>query len=91
MCQCTPNIRTPFCGRGNCQWPEQKEKMDVRKCFVLKEVEIPFEELFVGDVFRTEGENGNQDFAVVTSIIRDRMTGNFHMHSTPAFATRFRK
>ena len=24
MCQCTPEIRTPYCGKGNCQWPEQK-------------------------------------------------------------------
>lgn len=24
MCKCTPTIRTPFCGRGDCQWPEQK-------------------------------------------------------------------
>ena len=21
MCQCNPDIRTPFCGKGNCQWP----------------------------------------------------------------------
>lgn len=24
MCQCNPNIRTPFCGKGVCQWPENK-------------------------------------------------------------------
>ncbi len=22
MCQCTPEIKTPFCGKGNCQWPK---------------------------------------------------------------------
>lgn len=22
MCKCTPNIRTPFCGRPGCEWPE---------------------------------------------------------------------
>lgn len=21
MCRCTPELRTPFCGRGDCQWP----------------------------------------------------------------------
>ncbi len=21
MCQCNPNIRTPFCGNGDCVWP----------------------------------------------------------------------
>lgn len=23
MCRCTPAIRTPFCGKPGCQWPEQ--------------------------------------------------------------------
>lgn len=22
MCKCTPNIRTPFCGKEGCQWPK---------------------------------------------------------------------
>ena len=22
MCQCDPRIRTPFCGRDGCEWPE---------------------------------------------------------------------
>lgn len=26
MCQCTPNIRTPFCGKPGCEWPEQRSK-----------------------------------------------------------------
>lgn len=21
MCKCTPNLRTPFCGKPGCQWP----------------------------------------------------------------------
>jgi len=24
MCKCTPEIRTPFCGRPGCEWPPQK-------------------------------------------------------------------
>lgn len=24
MCACTAEIRTPYCGRGSCQWPSQK-------------------------------------------------------------------
>lgn len=24
MCQCTPGIRTPYCGRGTCVWPHAK-------------------------------------------------------------------
>lgn len=23
MCRCTPEIRTPFCGKPGCEWPEQ--------------------------------------------------------------------
>jgi hypothetical protein len=22
MCKCNPNIRTPFCGKGDCVWPK---------------------------------------------------------------------
>lgn len=30
MCQCTPEIRTPFCGKPGCEWPEQigEERMN---------------------------------------------------------------
>jgi hypothetical protein len=28
MCKCTPGIKTPFCGKGDCQWPEQQPKVD---------------------------------------------------------------
>lgn len=26
MCKCDPRMRTPFCGKGNCQWPKQKKR-----------------------------------------------------------------
>lgn len=26
MCKCNPAIKTPYCGRGNCVWPEHKKK-----------------------------------------------------------------
>ena len=26
MCKCTPNIRTPFCGHGDCVWPHKKKE-----------------------------------------------------------------
>jgi hypothetical protein len=25
MCRCTPNIRTPFCGKPSCGWPDSIE------------------------------------------------------------------
>lgn len=27
MCKCTPNIRTPFCGKGDCVWPHEKKEV----------------------------------------------------------------
>lgn len=24
MCRCTPNMRTPFCGKPGCEWPPQR-------------------------------------------------------------------
>jgi hypothetical protein len=29
MCKCTPGIKTPFCGKPGCQWPEQRPSKDV--------------------------------------------------------------
>lgn len=26
MCKCTPEIRTPFCGKPGCEWPEQVDR-----------------------------------------------------------------
>lgn len=28
MCKCTPEIRTPFCGKPGCEWPEQQPTSD---------------------------------------------------------------
>jgi len=25
MCKCTPEVRTPFCGKGDCTWPHKKK------------------------------------------------------------------
>lgn len=25
MCVCTPGLRTPYCGRGTCQWPTEAD------------------------------------------------------------------
>lgn len=33
MCKCTPNIRTPFCGRGDCVSPAQAKPEDARMSF----------------------------------------------------------
>lgn len=31
MCQCNPSIRTPFCGVGKCQWPNQVTYIEDKK------------------------------------------------------------
>ena len=28
MCRCTPGIRTPFCGKPDCEWPEPLTKKE---------------------------------------------------------------
>lgn len=33
MCKCDPNIRTPYCGRGDCVPPKQKDKKERRKAW----------------------------------------------------------
>lgn len=40
MCKCNPNIRTPYCGIGNCVWPTNKE--GVRKSTSEELVEHTF-------------------------------------------------
>jgi len=42
MCICTPEVKTPFCGRPGCEWPK-REKMETEggqmKTFKIKELE----------------------------------------------------
>jgi hypothetical protein len=35
MCRCTPNIRTPFCGKPGCEWPPQAIDPDTKIAMVL--------------------------------------------------------
>jgi hypothetical protein len=30
MCKCDPTMRTPFCGKEGCQWPEQIKKEEIK-------------------------------------------------------------
>ena len=34
MCHCTPEIRTPWCGKPGCQMPEQKPKFEIDNSIV---------------------------------------------------------
>jgi hypothetical protein len=34
MCRCTPEIRTPFCGKPGCEWPNKKKPKGARKVYV---------------------------------------------------------
>jgi len=45
MCKCTREIKTPFCGKGNCLWPTKEDKHNKYKPFYhfsedAEEVEI---------------------------------------------------
>lgn len=28
MCKCDPNIRAPFCGNGDCKWPDNEDMVN---------------------------------------------------------------
>lgn len=29
MCKCTPIVKTPFCGKGDCKWPTSTKKIEI--------------------------------------------------------------
>jgi hypothetical protein len=35
MCKCTPNIRTPFCGKPGCEWPAQTSETSSQEQAIL--------------------------------------------------------
>ncbi len=38
MCKCDPRKRTPFCGKGDCQWPKER---DAQPETVMEAVVVP--------------------------------------------------
>jgi len=56
MCQCTPEIRTPYCGKGNCQWPEEKPKTEATK--------VTLQRKWAEDAARTYHKTHDPEFAV---------------------------
>lgn len=44
MCKCTPSIRTPFCGKGDCQWPEPEGEWAPWKDFAKELERLPIDE-----------------------------------------------
>jgi predicted RNA-binding Zn-ribbon protein involved in translation (DUF1610 family) len=32
MCRCQPEVRTPFCGRPGCEWPQSEAEKAAMKC-----------------------------------------------------------
>ena len=41
MCKCTPQIRTPYCGKGDCVWPHEKEGVRSDRAEELKPEDCP--------------------------------------------------
>jgi len=33
MCKCTPNLRTPYCGKPGCEWPDKKKLSPIMRFF----------------------------------------------------------
>ena len=47
MCRCTPEIRTPWCGKPGCEWPVQSgetEQPVVMNQKVFSEIKFPINE-----------------------------------------------
>lgn len=85
MCKCTPGIRTPFCGIGECQWPEQKKVMPKREHKTPLRYYLTLFKIEGHDTWRaslSQHENGFQDsIAALTKVTEkrvvrtDRITG----------------
>lgn len=43
MCECRPEVRTPYCGQGTCQWPEDKTGVRDEKWPHQTDHEVPVE------------------------------------------------
>jgi hypothetical protein len=37
MCKCTPEIRTPFCGKLNCEWPDEEKVESITHAAIKSE------------------------------------------------------
>jgi hypothetical protein len=40
MCKCNPNIRTPYCGKCECVWPDRKKEKPMFKKGKSKQVDV---------------------------------------------------
>lgn len=38
MCQCTPEIKSPFCGKPGCEWPPLADTLDENHWNTLQEL-----------------------------------------------------
>ncbi len=63
MCLCTPEIRTPFCGKIGCQWPNEKVEYGNDEK-VANEI--------VNHFFELGARIGKSDYDFVLSQIRNR-------------------
>jgi hypothetical protein len=50
MCRCTPNVRTPFCGKPGCEWPGERSETDTVRMKTIEDWPVdangaPVEEL----------------------------------------------
>lgn len=72
MCRCTPNIRTPFCGKPGCEWPpriKQKEFPSFDDWYRAKNCGFSFE-----DVHQVPGIMFTATVSALTRATRDYVT-----------------
>lgn len=77
MCQCTPEIRTPFCGRPGCEWPGKPE--GARKPFAPHQERVVVERDELSEkITKLSGfVNDNPVFTMLPSAEQDRLRRQF--------------
>lgn len=45
MCKCRPNVKTPYCGRLGCEWPEKERRIYFIKFLGTENYHIKFDNL----------------------------------------------
>ncbi|MHB8916548.1 MAG: hypothetical protein ACYC4H_00860 [Desulfocucumaceae bacterium] len=58
VCKCTPNIRTPFCGRPGCEWPKKHGVKEIKEAFKTINLENRGTDEEYGEVILKELKQG---------------------------------
>jgi hypothetical protein len=55
MCQCTPELKTPFCGKPGCEWPDETSSASLKQLVMHLEACVKLFEKWQAGIFKTMG------------------------------------